>query len=157
MIYVWIIHSCGKSIASSLKLSFKTILDENISRKLKKSNVLPVLKKESENLIKKNLIIKSACQSFFPYLVKFMKDFYLIQTNILDKIKFLQIVYPVLFQETLALLKYYQIIVYLWNLFIVAYGAILKGFSSIFQMFCEVLTLRFTFWIAVEVVLWSRG
>ena len=47
------IQSCGKSIALPLKLLFKTILEEEtFPEDWKKSNVVPIHKKESKNLIK---------------------------------------------------------------------------------------------------------
>ena len=47
------IQSCGKSIALPLKLLFKTILEEGtFPEDWKKSNVVPIHKKESRNLIK---------------------------------------------------------------------------------------------------------
>ena len=47
------IQSCGKSIALPLKLLFKTILEEGtFPEDWKKSNVVPIHKKESKNLIK---------------------------------------------------------------------------------------------------------
>ena len=47
------IQACGKSIAWPLKLLFKTILEEGtFSKDWKKSNVVPIHKREYKNLIK---------------------------------------------------------------------------------------------------------
>ena len=47
------IESCGKSIALPLKLLFKAILEERtFPEDWKKSNVVPIHKKKSKNLIK---------------------------------------------------------------------------------------------------------
>ena len=68
-ISIRMIQLCGKSIALPLKLLFKTILEEGtFPEDWKKSNVVPIHKKESKNLIKTiDLSI------FFPYSVKFLK------------------------------------------------------------------------------------
>ena len=52
-ISIQMVQSCGKSIALPLKLVFKTILEEGtFPEDWKKSNVVPIHKKESKNLIK---------------------------------------------------------------------------------------------------------
>ena len=53
-ISIRMIQACGKSIALPLKLLFKTILEERtFPEDWRKSNVVPIHKKESKNLIKK--------------------------------------------------------------------------------------------------------
>ena len=52
-ISIRMIQLCGKSIALPLKLPFKTILEEGtFTEDWKRSNVVPIHKKESKNLIK---------------------------------------------------------------------------------------------------------
>ena len=52
-ISIRMIQACGKSIALPLKFLFKTILEEGtFPEDWEKSNVVPIHKKESKNLIK---------------------------------------------------------------------------------------------------------
>ena len=47
------IKACGKSISLTLKLIFKSVINEGVFPKdWKKSNVVPIHKKEPKNLIK---------------------------------------------------------------------------------------------------------
>ena len=86
-ISIKMIHLCGKEIVVPLQLLFKLMLEEGIFLEdWKKSNVVPVHKKESKNLIK---IIEQLL--FLLSLVKYLKGLYSILCSItLRKTNFLQ-------------------------------------------------------------------
>ena len=79
------IQLCGKSIALPLKLLFKTILEEGtFPEHWKNSNVVPIHKKESKNLIKNYW-----CIVLLPILSKILQMLiFNSKYNFLDKIIF---------------------------------------------------------------------
>ena len=113
---IWIMKSCGKSKVLPLKLLLKKILAEGHFLKIEKK----CCTSQSIDL-----------SVFFPYLVKFLKDLFLILClTILNEIIFLQSVSLVIFKETLVLLSYCQLSMKFTKVFTVAQWEILKWFSS---------------------------
>ena len=129
-ISIRMIQLCGKSIALPLKLLFKTILEEGtFPEDCKKSNVVPINKKESKNLTKNYRPI-----SLLPIFSKILgRLIFNSKFNFLDKIIFSQSVNLVLFQETPVLLNYYQLPMKFTKVLIAAQREMLRVFSSIFQ------------------------
>ena len=94
------IQLCGKEIILPLQLFFKSMLEEDtFLEDWRKSNIVPVHKKESTNLIK--IIVQLV---FFLSSVKYLKGLYSILCLItLCKINFLQSVSQVSYLVTQAL------------------------------------------------------
>ena len=123
-ISIRMIQLCGKSIALPLKLLFKTILEEGtFPEDCKKSNVVPINKKESKNLTKNYRPI-----SLLPIFSKILgRLIFNSKFNFLDKIIFSQSVNLVLFQETPVLLNYYQLPMKFTKVLIAAQREMLRG------------------------------